>query len=242
MTTRSSSVKNFAPYFFGPDASPWSDSVLMSSIYELRFQVYCVERGFLPADDYPDQRETDEYDSDSEHFCTFNAKREVVGCVRLVRANSEQQFPLHRHCPTLYNDAYLPPPAESAEISRLVVRQDYRRRRGDTLVGMNENDSVDGSERERRINSPQILLHLYRQMYLHSRESGIRYWYAAMEVPVAIAMKRIMNFGFRQIGPPTDYYGEVVPYVLDLRELESQVGSTNPDLMAWLSEPEAICA
>lgn len=215
--------------------------MLMNSIYELRFQIYCLERGFLPADDYPDQREVDEYDADSEHFCTFNAKREVVGYVRLVSADSEQSFPFHRHCPTLYNDVYLPPVAESAEISRLVVRQDYRRRRGDTLVGMTADESLQNTGHERRINSPQILMNLYRQMYIHSLQNGIRYWYAAMEAPVATAMKRIMNFGFRQIGPPTDYYGIVVPYVLDLRELEERVGATNPDLMAWLSEPEAVC-
>lgn len=215
--------------------------MLMSSIYELRFQIYCLECGFLPVDDYPEQRETDEHDPNSEHFCTFNEKRELVGYVRLVRANAQQQFPFHRHCTDLDYDGHLPPAAESAEISRLIVRQDYRRRRGDNLAGVTADEEARTAEFERRITSPQILLNLYRQMYVHSRQSGIRYWYAAMEPSLARALKR-MNFGFAQIGPMTDYYGMVAPYVADLRELEARVGTTNPDLMAWLREPEAVCA
>lgn len=89
-----------------------------------------------------------------------------------------------------------------------------------------------------RKKSPQILLSLYRQMYAFSLNNGIRYWYAAMERPLARALTR-MNFGFRQIGPPTDYYGPVALYLADLRELETLLGERDPALLAWMRRPEA---
>lgn len=89
-----------------------------------------------------------------------------------------------------------------------------------------------------RNNTPQILLSLYRQMYAFSLNNGIRYWYAAMERSLARVLTR-MNFGFRQVGPPTDYYGPVAPYLADLRELEARVGKSNPALLAWMHHTEA---
>lgn len=242
MTIHSSSVRDFTPHFSAPDMPPSSDPLLMSRIYELRFQVYCLECGYLPPHDYPEQREIDEHDSGSEHFCTFNQNKELVGYVRLVRADAQQKFPLHRHC-TINDDAYLPPAAETAEISRLIVRQDYRRRCGDNLIGVTISEKTHRAKRERRVTSPQILLNLWRQMYVHSQINGIRYWYAAMEPLVARSLANLMNFGFNQIGPMTNYYGMVAPYIADLRKLEAHVGSANPDLMAWMRGPEAVfCA
>jgi N-acyl amino acid synthase of PEP-CTERM/exosortase system len=84
-----------------------------------------------------------------------------------------------------------------------------------------------------REDSPLILLSLYREMYEYSLENGIRYWYAAMERSLARALTR-MGFSFRQIGPATDYYGPVAPYVADLRELETRLGEFNPGLLAWM--------
>jgi N-acyl amino acid synthase of PEP-CTERM/exosortase system len=76
-------------------------------------------------------------------------------------------------------------------------------------------------------------------MYAHSLRNGIRYWYAAMERSLARALVR-MNFGFRQIGPATNYYGPVAPYVADLREFERRLGECNPALLAWMQH--APCA
>ena len=39
-----------------------NDPELMERSYRLRYQVYCVERGFLDAGDYPEQLERDEFD------------------------------------------------------------------------------------------------------------------------------------------------------------------------------------
>lgn len=228
----------FAPNFRSREGRMGRDDALLNRVFELRFQVYCLECGFLPSANYPDRREIDEYDANSAHFCAFDLRDNLVGCVRLVRPDALQTFPFQRHCSALLEGVTLPAPSEAAEISRLMVSQDYRRRRGDILASVTIQEGPAIPAHEMRDNSPQILLSLYRQMYAFSLNNGIRYWYAAMERSLARALTR-MNFGFRQIGPPTDYYGPVAPYLADLRELEALVGQSNPALLAWMRRPEA---
>lgn len=202
----------------------------------LRFQVYCLECNYLSPDDYPDGMESDEHDDDAAHFYAYDEYDDLVGYVRLVKADARDRFPLHDHC-DLFCDQALPPPGTAVEISRLMVRSDFRRRKVDGLAGVTAQQNTAALAGERRQESPQVLLALYRQMYAYSREKGIRHWYAAMERPLARSLQRY-NFGFRAVGPSTDYYGMVTPYVADLRELEQQVGERRPELMDWMLRPE----
>jgi len=237
MNSSTIAALDFAPYFCSKRADLATDAALMRDVQALRFQVYCIECGFLPAQDYPDRLEHDERDAASQHFCSFNLKRELVGYLRLVPPDAGQRFPFpfQSHCTDFLEGVSLPQPAEAAEISRLMVRQDYRRRGGDLLAGvtLTEAGADAAATKDRRDPSPQIMLSLYRRMYTYSLDHGIRFWYAAMERSLARALTR-MHFAFRQVGPQTDYFGPVAPYLADLRELEDQVGASNPALLAWM--------
>jgi N-acyl amino acid synthase of PEP-CTERM/exosortase system len=215
---------------------------MLQRAFELRYQVYCLECGYLDAAAYADGREVDVYDDDSSHFFAHNLRQELVGYVRLVPPDLDGRFPWQLYCEH-EGPVALPPAAEAAEVSRLMVRRDYRRRRGDILSGVNTAADQPRSsalpDGERRMESPQILLTLYRQMYQHSLEAGIRYWYAAMERPLARSLQR-MAFTFEQIGPETDYFGPVAPFMTDLRRLEVNLESRNPALLAWMQKPDAV--
>ncbi len=238
MPTSTPDPTEFAPLFRSCEAVQGRDNALMQQVFELRYQVYCVEMGFLPVDNYPDRCEIDEYDAISAHFCAFNLRNELVGYVRLVPPDLTQSFPFQSHCHELLAGAGLAPPEQAAEISRLMVSHDYRRRRGDVLAGVTVEEDAAKVKQDLRDHTPQILLSLYRQMYAFSLAKGTRYWYAAMERPLARALGQ-MGFAFAQIGPLIDYYGPVAPYLGDLRQLEAQVGQRSPDLMAWLGRREA---
>ena len=88
-------------------------------LFALRFKVYCLECGFLDPKAYEDKLETDEFDSNSVHFTAHNLEKELVGSVRLVLPGLDQSFPFQAHCPQLFDDAFMPPPTESGEVSRL---------------------------------------------------------------------------------------------------------------------------
>lgn len=209
----------------------------MQRIYQLRYEVYCEEYGFLPKKNYPNHREMDEFDAHSLHFCTFNRRHELVGYVRLVQADALRTFPFQNHCKLLFEGTRLPEAAHTLEISRLMVRKNYRRRVGDLCAGVRPSFKGLTPEHDHRSHSPQILLSLYRQIYSYSRQHGIRYWVAAMERSLARIMGR-MNFGFHQLGPPTDYYGVVAPYLANIRETEFLIGQKNQALLAWMQRPE----
>lgn len=218
------------------------DPAMMECAFRLRYEVYCRDCHFLNEEDYPEHSEKDEHDPSSLHAVAFNLQGEVVGYSRLVMPDARGLFPWQAHCAELLSGVVLPAPASSAEVSRLMVHRDYRRRRGDVVqgasVGLPEPAPDDFKERYRR--RPQILLALYRQMYLHSCQNGIRYWYAAMERSLAGALE-MMGFPFHRIGPESDYFGPVAPYLADLRVLEQVLEEKMPELLTWIrDEPGSI--
>jgi N-acyl amino acid synthase of PEP-CTERM/exosortase system len=213
------------------------DDAPLRGAFALRYSVYCLECRFLDPQAYPDGLETDGHDRASAHFGAYNQSRELVGYVRLVPPDAQGRLPWELHCKSVRDGVRLPPRAHSAEISRLMVREDYRRRRGDMLSGVAKAETDVHARQDRRTKSPQILLTLYRQMYQFSLAHGTRHWYAAMERPLARTLKH-MHFGFHQIGAQADYFGPVAPYLADLREMESQLALSQPDLLAWMQAPE----
>jgi N-acyl amino acid synthase of PEP-CTERM/exosortase system len=226
----------FAPHFEAARARPEVDAGVMQAIYALRFEVYCVECGFLAAEAYPNRLESDSADPVSSHFYATDRRGQLAGYVRLVPADAAGRFPFEKHCTGLFRHVQLQDPSACVEISRLMVQAHYRRRRGDNLAGMTVPQDGGPPALERRNDSPQIMLSLFRQMYVHCLGAGVRYWYAAMERPLARALARL-GFCFDAIGPETDYYGPVAPYLADLRRLESSVGASRPDLLRWMRAP-----
>jgi N-acyl amino acid synthase of PEP-CTERM/exosortase system len=211
------------------------------AIFRLRYEVYCLERAFLRAEDFSHGLEVDEYEGCSTHFAAYATDETLVGAVRLVQPQDPLCYPFEQHC-TLFADYIMPPREQSMEISRLVVRKNYRRRRADSVHGvpgivsakLELPPSPPGVER-RRTDSPMLLLGMYREMYRHSRKSGIRYWFAAMERSLVHSLDRL-GFHFHAIGPQADYYGAVTPFVMDLNELEASLKLRNSALLQWITQ------
>jgi len=202
---------------------------------EMRFEVYCLECNFLLPEDYPDGVETDEHDESAAHFYAFDHEEQLVGYVRLVKPDPESRFPFQRHC-NLTSGVELAKANEAAEISRLMVRRDYRRHQSDSLRGVTAQQNAAALSGDRRHQAPGVLLNLYRQMYQYCLANNVRFWYAAMEKPLARSLAQF-GFGFVPIGPATDYYGPVAPYLADLRRLEEQVRQRDANLLNWLLDP-----
>jgi N-acyl-L-homoserine lactone synthetase len=173
------------------------DSALLEQSYNLRYQVYCVERGFLPAGDYPDQQEIDEFDAHSVHIGVLNTEGQLVGTGRLVEP-SAAGLPLLQHC-ELFEDTPLDTQARAVEVSRLAVSREVYRREGADLV-----------------------LHISKGLYQASKRRGFTHWLAATER----SLQRLMikyGFPWKVTGPETDYYGLVSPYLMNLREFDQVI-------------------
>jgi len=228
----------FSKVLRGAIASP-----ILNDIYALRYEVYCLECAFLEAENFQEGLESDDFDDCSTHFATYAEDATIVGTVRLVQPKDSQIYPFESHCKP-FEQFVLPLREQAAEISRLVVRKTYRRRRGDSMHGVSKDFQEKGStagiaprmaSNEQRSNSPLLLLGMYREMYRYSRANGIRYWYAAMERSLARSLDK-MGFKFVPIGPQVDYYGPVTPYMVDLNDLNACLQRENKFLAAWFND------
>lgn len=235
------------PYFtFRRLQSTESETQLFAAIARLRYEVYCNECHYLDAADYPNGTETDHLDRRSAHLAAHNLQGELVGTLRLVLAQGNETFPFEEHCPA-FAEFKPPPREESAEISRLIVKKNLRRRSGDSLQGVTKEfqekggvktiapRTVAAKGKNRRSHSPLVLLGLYREIYRYGTAHGVRYLYAAMEKGLARMAER-MGFCFAQIGPERDYYGPVSTYLLDLHDVDANLGASNDFLLAWLQD------
>lgn len=174
------------------------DPQLLEQSYSLRYQVYCVERRFLPVENYPNRLECDEFDRHSLHLGTIDRHGDLAGTARLVRA-SLAGLPLFRHCRTFEHEIEVYRPRHQVvEVSRLAVSRHYRRRR-------------DGSD--------ALVTSLYKTLYQASKRCGFTHWVVATE-PSLQRLVAQYGFPFRQIGPEIDYFGPVAPYVMDLAEFD----------------------
>ena len=201
--------------------------------FKLRYQVYCLEREFLRAEEHPTESESDHFDAASEHFSAYDRHQQIAGSVRLVNNSPEHGYPFQSHCP-VFPDVWLPPNEEAQEISRLVVSKQYRRRQGDNWFGVSEENPDDLPEdiAAKRGGHPIIVLGMYREMYRYSKQNGIHYWYAAMERSLVRLLSRY-GFDFKPVGPQIDYYGPVAIYLASLAELEQRLSAESPELFDW---------
>ena len=216
----------------------FDDNVLMEKIYRLRFQVYCLECGFIKAQDYPDGIEMDEYDPQSVHFAAFDQNGEVVGTMRLILPGP-CPLPIQCHCPGLDipGDLTSSNNGGCAEISRLVISKQLRRRRDDGMYyepQVDDRKVVDSIKNEFFRRAKPMAFGLYREMYHESKCRGISRWYALMEKSLWLLL-RIHGFHFDCIGEQVDVYGPVNPYVGFLPVIETDLRAKFPKFYEYFA-------
>ncbi len=221
--------------------------------FRIRYQVYCLERGLLPADAYPGKEESDAYDEDAVHVLASHVNGHEAGCARLV-IGGPLGLPLVKFCALDAVYGFLAEPdhpkrAQYAEISRLSVSKEFRRRRGDSFYGgaprQNGLQPSSGVIPLYPLNDiPEIVSGIYRLLYQESKRRGITHWVVAMERGLSVMLKR-MGFQFKPAGPEADYYGPVRPCIAEIAQIERDVYSTRPETLRYMLtglEPELIPA
>lgn len=220
--------------YHGPDIANETDPHY-EDIFKLRYSVYCVEKKFLPEKHFPTLMENDKYDNCSTHIATYTNDDIVISSVRLVQPTQNQRFPFQEHC-NMFDDFTAPNNHEAAEVSRLVISKQRRKRSEDSLQGI-ESDNVFPIHDKRLGGNRILLMTMFRKMYQYSKRVGIHYWYAAMEESL-VSHIGSMGFKFVPIGPKSDYMGIVRPYIADLREMEKEMRRANWELWEWFDENE----
>jgi N-acyl amino acid synthase of PEP-CTERM/exosortase system len=205
--------------------------------FRMRYEVYVEEFSFEKKEDHPHGLETDAYEDDSIHIACLNQNDSVVGTIRLV-FDSDKGFPIEHAVETKFIGK-MPDRNKIAEISRLTVSKDIRRRKEDGIHGVESyitkkeggilpDDGPIPTEMKGRKN-PIIVLGLYQVMYHESRRKGITHWYMITEEKLFFALKKF-GFLFHQIGEPLWYHGWRIPYLGIVDEIEKSLFKTSPEM------------
>lgn len=216
---------------------------LLQEAFRLRYRVYCHECNFIKEEDYPEGFEKDEYDPYSIEFFAKDSEG-LIGTARLI-LDSPLGFPLEEHCKNnLFIDKNALPRKNCAEISRLVISKEYRRRINDGMYY--SPDYIDNQEAAAKKNLIKrikpMTFGIFKEMYQTSKRRDIKYWYALMEKSLYLLLK-IHGFVFDPIGSEIDFYGLVKPYLVNIEELEKSVKQKLPNLFKYFTsdlEPKYV--
>jgi N-acyl amino acid synthase of PEP-CTERM/exosortase system len=184
---------------------------LMTEHYRLRYQVYCLERKFLPAVNFPDGLEMDDFDRHSVHVGAIDAVGALAGTARVVKVTAAGPgLPLFQHCKIFAEETELLDPDNTVvEISRLSMSRGYRH-------------SSRNGRPERRAVRRDVFLALFKAVYQATKRMDATHWVVLTE-PSLQRLLAYYGFPFRAIGPECDYGGRVSPYLMNLAEFDQVI-------------------
>jgi N-acyl amino acid synthase of PEP-CTERM/exosortase system len=229
-TTTSSLASNFLQYF---DVSLATTDEQKEAVYGIRYSVYCNEFRYESTANFPNQMESDAYDSHSLHcLVTHKGSGLPAGCVRLVATQGPRRdhpLPFEKFCPDSLDDDYIDGLKLSrnamCEISRLAVDGPFRRRAGEEVTRFGEVEGLDCTQQERRtfaVIAVACFLAATAMTALTDRTSV----FAMMEPFLPRLMKR-SGITFTRAGSDVDYHGLRAPYFI---KTGSALTTMRPDL------------
>ncbi|HSH30532.1 MAG TPA: PEP-CTERM/exosortase system-associated acyltransferase [Thiohalobacter sp.] len=235
-------LTGFYRYLEGMEATT---EPLRERAHRVRYEVYCLERGFEDPAAFPDGRECDAYDARSlQALVQQRSTGYPAGVVRLIQPDPddiEAPFPVELHCAGQLDrkviDRFGVDRAHLAEVSRFAVARGFKRRPGEsgTVAGVS-GDLGYATEQQiedaRRI-FPHISLGLIAMLFVMSRRQGITHWYAVMEPSLSRLLTRF-GINFTPIGPIVDYRGRRQPMIARPEQLLETIQHKRPDFRALI--------
>ncbi len=208
--------KHFRTYF---QVVPALNEDLIREAQMIRHDVYSSELGWEPIS--ADGLEKDSHDPHALH-CLLKAVRSnhYIGCVRLVLPDLSLTLPLQQVCAGKLDEGYPDAAAmargEVAEVSRLAIISDYRRRKNEQgrPMGLAEEDyKLRGRRR-----FPYIPVGLYIGMLHVASYHGIKTLYILTEPMLASHFSRLGG-NLKPIGAAIEHRGKRRPYVMDVERV-----------------------
>lgn len=218
---------------------------LVNKVFEVRFQVYCIDRAFENPMQFPDKREHDAYDPRSAHALIRHRRSgDSVAVVRLVLAGDtpeQSDFPMeepciHRMSQQAQETIAATPRQHMAEISRMAVSREFRRRLNEqeSTTGVTDQTSYADAEGGRRA-MPYISLGLFAAILRMSVKHNVTHWMAVME-PAQLRLLKRFGVEFDHVGPVMEYHGLRRPAFTEAESLINGILRRRPDVWKLITE------
>lgn len=182
----------------------------LNDVFRIRYDVYCLERGYERAEDCPSGFEMDEYDPYSLHFIAY-VKSNPVGTARVILPNP-LGLPVERYC-NVDIKTFCSDTVQAAEISRLAV----------------SSEATKGFS----INRGGITLSLIRELFKVAAPLNVKYVFSAMSTGLDRMLKKC-GIQFYQAGAPVEYHGIRTPYYASIDDLKTELSNNREDIFKFL--------
>jgi len=197
--------------------------------HQLRYEIYCMERGYEDSARFSDGLEKDEFDLHSvQSLVRTRSSGIAAGIVRLILPNSlrpDSLLPIEVNCGHSFNRAVLDDfefkRTAIAEVSRFAVSSRLIAKAGEQVRNIPISGAQAGNvsiQEEVSQYLPHISLGLIAMLFATSVQHQITHWYAAMEPSLSRLLSR-SGVEFTPIGPVVDYHGKRQPMIANVRDL-----------------------
>lgn len=193
---------------------------LMAQVHKIRYDVFCDELGL--EEGCPKDVEADEFDSHSYHYLLQHRPSDkYAGTIRIVLPPSDQPeliTPIEKFCfeavdPNIIDIANLPR-GSFAEVSRLAVPSDFRKRAGEAgKPYVVDSEKKTDQSANGRSNFPHIAIGLYLAAASLFTLKELKYIFVMVEPRLARSMRRI-GLHFEQMGDVIEYHGKRAPFYI----------------------------
>lgn len=218
-------TQQYLQYF---EALPATTSALANAAYHLRYLGLCEERQLLNPADYPEQLETDAFDSRAQQavLCYLPDNR-FIGTIRLIMPDARAPLPSVALAPVLQQDC---PVESTAEVSRFIIAKEFRRRWNDGEYGA-VSPWLDG-DNQRRI--PHVSLGLLRVLLQMARAAHITHLSALAE-PALLRVLEGLGLYFAPVGPLVECHGLRQPCYAKIESLLRRLKQERPEVWHFIT-------
>ncbi|MDH5547485.1 MAG: PEP-CTERM/exosortase system-associated acyltransferase [Gammaproteobacteria bacterium] len=208
---------------------------------QLRYHVFCEEKGYFLDYNLNRKVESDEYDARSVHCLITHRNTKIpAATVRLVLADVENLnnlFPIE-HFEVLRrlerDQMWRINRINLGEISRFSIASNFRRRPQEKgLEHGITNETFKEYSNERR-NYGDLTLGLFKAIVTMSHEKNLTHWYAMME-PKLIRMLSRYGIQFNAVGPIFNYCGLRQPCIAIIDDLLHGIFQNKPDVWEFIT-------
>lgn len=218
---------------------------LVEQALRLRYEIYCLEKGYENPDQFENNLEQDALDEDSAHgLLIFVPTDAPVGTVRLILpqvSHLNRLFPIEEHCEFLpANKEYQKGHAilekvnrkKLAEVSRFSISKSFRKRLGEakTTHGFTDTEQALIKLNDRRF-IPHLTIGLIKVIFHLSYEHKITNWFAAMEPKLRESVIKRYHLQFHPLGPTVDYHGIRQPFITNIASAAQEI--RHKDKLIW---------